>query len=408
MLLDHRQLREEDQLENFFDTFKYSLFSYTIRPHREDIVHNRVEAERPIDDPGAKRNVNLDAATCLLKDDREKAKKLIDRAIEIAPDDVHTWCNKGKYALLEDGLENRREAKTAGFRVLDLLTDKFCGPRVKAKIDYAYFIVEANREEKDRKESVKIFEECLSELEPFSDPAMVELKAYCSYLFTKTLMRSLKSDKRFKATSDENRDVLHKTLDQIILLDNFAKATESPEYAADMWLWLAEFQFLRVPNDFITAELEEFKQRTGYQDIKPEVCLTNSTEIAVHNEGKVECKTRVHIARNFLKVAYDEYQKERRLYFLQRAHDDCEWWLKKYYWTFECANTCAQALWCQWITEIYFQHKALVKETFSRVKGGRSAIRKYMYYCRQRFCSCNCFTFECCLSAVYTTAHSKI
>lgn len=363
----------------FFDTFEFSLFAYELRPDREKIVHGRVEYHRPVNDPGAKRNVNLDAATCLLMNDTAKAKELIDRAIEIVPDDVHTWCNKGKYALLmgDQDRENHREAKNAAFQVIDLLTSKTNLPRIKAKIEYAYFIAEANRGVKDREESIRIFQECMMDLEPYTERTMVSLKAYCSYHYAKTLVRTLKSDDRYNKSSESIRDMLHYAFDQIALLDEWAKATDSEEYTADMWLWLAEVQFLHLGGDSQKKEVEEFKQRTGYENIEPETCLEKATEIAENNEERVEGKIRVHIARNVLKLAYDNYDKERRLYFLNKAQQDCEWWIENYYWTFESANTSAQALWQQWCTEIYFECNDLVKETFVNVRGGRMKIGKY-------------------------------
>ena len=270
----------------------------------------------------------------------------------------------------------QEEAKEVALRVLDLLTEKSCRPRVKAKIDYAYFIVEAKRDEATRSESWTIFCECLEELKPYQTD-VVALKAYCSYHYTKTLVRALKSDDRHKRSVRENRDILHNALDQIILLDKWSRVTENPEYTADMWLWLSEFQYLNVPGDFLEPALEEFKQRTGYQNIRPLECLRRVGEIAEQNGDKVEGKLIAHIARNLLKVVYDEtFDKLGRLDILKRVQRNCEWWMESYYWTFECAHSSAQALWLQWCCEIYFECKDLVKEEFLRCSNGRSSIGK--------------------------------
>ena len=265
---------------DFFDTFQLSLFSYNLEENNENILYSRVEAKRPESDPGALRNVNPDATTYLLRHDLSIAEKLIEKALRLAPNDIHTWCNKGKYALLVGGQQNQQEAKEAALRVHDLLTDKSCRPRVKAKIDYAYFIVEAKRDEATRSESWTIFCECLEELKPYQETDVVALKAYCSYHYTKTLVRALKSDYRHKRSVRENLDILHNALDQIIVLDKWSRVTENSEYTADMWLRLSEFQYLNVPGDFQEPALEEFEQRTGYQNIRPLECLRRAGEIA--------------------------------------------------------------------------------------------------------------------------------
>lgn len=194
------------------------------------------------------------------------------------------------YALLVGGQRNHQEAKEAALRVLDLLTDKTCMLRLKAKIDYAYFRVEAKRDEATRLESWTIFCECLEELKPYQETDVVALKAYCSNHYAKTLVRALKSDDRYKRPVRENRDILHNALNQIILLDKWSRVTQNPEYTADMWLWLSEFQYLNVPGDFLEPALEEFKQRTGYQNIRHFECLRRAAEIAEQNGDKVEGK----------------------------------------------------------------------------------------------------------------------
>ena len=92
----HKELRVEGQLADFFDRFRFSLFSETIEQSAINEVYKRIDDDRPRADPATKRNVNLDAAACIAKGDLVKGRKLVTLAEEIAPYDIHTYCNSGK------------------------------------------------------------------------------------------------------------------------------------------------------------------------------------------------------------------------------------------------------------------------------------------------------------------------
>lgn len=49
-------------------------------------------------------------------------------------------------------------------------------------------------------------------------------------------------------------------------------------------------------------------------------------------------------------------------------------WMNENYWTFECANTAADALWRLWNIDMYYEHTELVKDTNFYTSLGRSQL----------------------------------
>lgn len=303
----------------FFDDFEFSLFSYKLKSTREKVAHRRIE-DRSSDDPATKRNINMDAAICLMQGNMSKAKELIDTAMEIVPEDINTWCNRGKYLLMvEDAHLHHTMAMQPAFKMLELLTDKSLDNCLRAQIDYAYFIAEANRGDKDRRQSKVIFNDCLAIVDQCDNSDL--MRAHCCYLFIKTLVRGLKPHSGHSLSESEVTDDLHKSFD---FLTELAMLHHSPEYDSTMWVWLAEVQFLNLSEDLINTELKEFTQSTGLTETSPISCLVKASEIVTYNENTVNRKTRANIARNCLKLSHSTRDMNRKIYLLKRAVNDSE------------------------------------------------------------------------------------
>ena len=185
----HKELRVEGQLADFFDRFTFSLFSETIEQSAINEVYKRIDDDRPRADPATKRNVNLDAAACIAKGDLVKGRKLVTLAEEIAPYDIHTYCNRGKLLCRENG--EAQEVKTTAFKMLELYTDISLVPRIRFQINFAYFLAEASRTGADREKSCQIFSDCLLEIPSCSQPELT--RAHCVFMALKTKVRRLKT-----------------------------------------------------------------------------------------------------------------------------------------------------------------------------------------------------------------------
>ena len=373
----HKELRVEGQLADFFDRFRFSLFSESVGESAITEVYERIEDDRPREDPATKCNVNLDAAACIAKGDLVKGRQLVTLAEEIAPYDIHTYCNKGKLLCKENG--DAQEVKTTAFKMLELYTDMSLVPRIRFQIDFAYFLAEASRTGADREKSCQIFSDCLLEIPSCSQPELT--RAHCVFMALKTKVRRLKTvGKDDQSWRDWGKDTLHQVMDDLVELSNTCTEVTGAGYQAYMWLWLAEVQFLTLPipgQKDLLVELDEFKTRSGEEITDAGHCLQRGNAIAIKNKGEVDCKVTQRIAKlcleNAFRVTYDGTTKttNNRIYWLTRALDDSLWWVENFYESFMCQSNIAQALRQIWATNLYNKRTALVNRTFSHINHGK-------------------------------------
>ena len=306
----------------------------------------------------------MDVASCIIKGDLRKASSKLVIAERIAADDMHTWCNKGKLLLLRN--QGMLQVRQAAFKMLELYVNPSLVPRIRFMMDSGYFIAETNREQQDRVKCGEIFRDCLDMI-PSSDQPQ-HLMTLCHFLSVKINVRRLRNRKYHEKWDEECTDALHEAFENLAQL---AIANRSPEFNADMWLWLAELQFLeRVPKELLRMELDEFKSRTKFEDVTVEKCLETVAKIKQHHESEIDCKVIARLGRLCMLLAYrfkdPETSFDNRAYWSEQAYDHSQYFIQNYYWIFMCGENCAKALLQLWVLHMYRAERQIVQLTFQQ------------------------------------------
>ena len=276
---------------------EFSFYFYELDESQTDIIYRRIE-DRPENAPAPRRNINMDVASCNIKGDLGKASSKLAIAERIAADDMHTWCNKGKLLLLRN--QGMLQVRQAAFKMLELYVNPSLVPRIRFMMDCGYFIAETKRYQKDRVKCGEILRECLDMIST-SDQSEY-LRTLCHFLSVKINVRRLRDRKHHEGWDDECTNTLPEAFENLAQLAN---ANHSPEFNADMWVWLAEIQFLvMVPKELLGMELDEFKSRIKFEDVTVEKCLETVAKIKEQHESEIDCKVIVRVGRLCMLLAY--------------------------------------------------------------------------------------------------------
>ena len=336
----------------FFNTFPYSLFSVELTDDQKTFRYKRVE-QADTNDRGFKAHLNDYATSCLLKKDTIKAKDFIKTAIEVDGENMHTWCNKGVLDIEKGELGS---AKEAAFKVLELMADDTAACRLRAKLDFAYWKAEVVRTEEAR-------DECYENMKKYLPEAshMKGMYEYLSYYLVKIVVRQLRSvDKRNKPGGW--------FMEKLSLLEaQLAVLHDSSDYKIDAWLWLSEFFFTNIPDEFANKLLAGVSRSFDQLEITRESCLKKTIELNKRPSNKSRNLT-PRMAKNCLDCAYhcDDEPKacnpELQLHWFQKAVDLSEKWIADNYWLFMCSSTAAQGLLHMWAIKFYEENEQLVKD----------------------------------------------
>lgn len=273
--------------------------------------------------------------------------------------------------LRNDNAESTHQARCAAFKMLELFVDTSIVPRICFMLDYGYYIAETNRDQKDREKCTEIFKRCADMIPISNEPAY--LKAFCNYLTVKIEVRRLSNMRNRETGSDWCADSLHKAFDN---LADLAIANHSPEFNADMWLWLAEIQFVRsIPTHHLTRECDEFKARTKFEDISTERCLKTVAEIADKHGSEIDCKISVRLGRDCLQLSYNGVDKSDfscQIYWVKEALNRSQYFIDKYYVTIMSTSTCAKALLQLWAIHMYEVDPGIVQGTYRYTHNGNT------------------------------------
>lgn len=337
----------------FFSDVPGSLFGEYLTEEQLKIWCQRIEPRRNNRDHI--RYLNLDAAMCLMYEDVVTAKDLVALAVAEDGDNLHTWCNKGVLALKQDPLD-MEEAERSALHILELITGKRATLLVvRAKIDFAYWLAETLRSEKDRDRSYRMFESCEEQARSY-----FELQNHYSYMYMITLLRQVRSLQRFGKPEEWFTRRLNAAVDQLVVLSRSNKE----EYRIDTWTWLAELQCIRMKPEYIRAALKRFCAATHLERIDLRVCIDKVLQ-QVRNSShgkKLPCR----LGKICLDGAYRCLANmEERRYWLKMALKLSEEWIEDNYWVFMCASTSAQSLILIWAMEFYSFNQDLVRTEYS-------------------------------------------
>ncbi|KAF6017546.1 hypothetical protein EB796_024151 [Bugula neritina] len=187
-IIDHKWICDQNLLD-IFTKYEHSLFNIQLTNERLQQMYRVIEKNRVPCELGYVRNVNYDAAKCLMFGDLQQAQTLIGQALETSPLSVHALCNMGVY-LLKMQIPDYSEAELVALQLLELLSQANGKVKLTAKIDFAYWYSESLQTDAARQHSSEIFEQCLDDCKKCDDGVL--MNEYCSYFYVKILVRTLK------------------------------------------------------------------------------------------------------------------------------------------------------------------------------------------------------------------------
>ena len=378
LFLVHQWLIEQD-LEQFFKKSRYSLLNVQddLSPERLNYLYGLIE-NRTVEELGYKRNINYDAAKCMMYGDFEKAHELILAALQVDPFCIHALCNKGTYLLQQGG--NISDVETVALEMLKQYHDESGKQRLYAKVDYAYWLAEVVRSEGAREQSCGIFEECIEKAAACADGEA--LKAYCSYFYVKILVRMVR-EKNTTYNQIRFQVLVEKIGEQFVVL---AKA-DRKAYGGDLWLWIAELQTPRIlkrcphaVGDVLKTLVSKCSVDLGRTNFKPETCL-NAAYVMRH-EFAYDRKLVMRIGKLCLDMAYQEQNVGIRVHWFEKARDlseECSQASEDWY--FMCASTSSQAYLNLWAIKFYNDNKEAVKRQYIHFTQRKGKVRFTLSAC---------------------------
>jgi len=172
---------------------------------------------------------NYGAATVLLQNgDLDEAWNCISYALEIDPNSVHAWCNKGVY-YLKSSPPQESEARSARDEMEELLQQDEA--RKTAAIEYAYWQYSIIRTAQAKEEALELFDKLLSN--ESTEPVIKH-----HYLYMKVLTSHAKRsiwNGNANMTRELQRSVLRKLFQQALVL----LQANLPNFQITVWSNLA-------------------------------------------------------------------------------------------------------------------------------------------------------------------------
>lgn len=328
---------------------------------------------------------------CITLNKLEQAEDLVNVAKTIKTEtvNINTWCNQGMLALKKSE-PDYVEVERAAFRMIELKMERSKVPCIRSRVDFAYWLSEADRTVSARKESFKIFSECYKEVKENqrneTERKCSGMEEYVGFHYLKFMVRYIKSPE-MKGHSASQRLRLCDTLDTIKDLLITLLRSRTKTFLGDMWVWLAELQLdRRIPRDNLKSCLDHFEEeahelKLSYdQDsqIDAEGCLNRA--INLNDKIKKDVKLLARIAKNCLLVAREQEVVTERRSWLQHALSKSEQWMKENHWVHMCASTCASAKLGLWAIKFYERHPAIVVKHFKDFSSGKTDMM-------QKFCN---------------------
>ena len=256
-------------------------------------------------------------------------------------------------------------------KVLDLLADD--KSRITTKIDYAYWIAEAERSEDARNTSCGIFEACLLESRNCSESD--DLRALCAHFYVKILIRMMRDDKDKKRRKSWYEQMILTVVHLFLILAN----ADRKLYLGDLWLWIAELQCHFIRNnaadqlDHGLALLQQNKPQL-FVNLEPENCLQQA--IRQRDNYDYDIKFLMRIAKNCTEVAFHTKDRKQRRFWYSEAYklsEECEGHNDNTF--LMCLTTSIKARIAVWAMDYYAKSKNKVLNCY-RFRTGMS-LRKH-------------------------------
>ena len=367
--VDHKLLSSKGA-ESFFLEMDYNLFHIECGKEfietRYKVLENRKDSEL-----GYVRNMNYDTAICIIQGDLEQAARRITELTrsEIYDDHVHTICNQGLLMIRRES-DPETALDLAQKAIALLVKDK---SRIISKIDYAYWIAEAERSEDARNTSCGIFEACL--LESLNCLELDELRALCAYFYVKILIRMIRDDKDRNCHKSWYEQMIFTVVHLFLILAN----ADQKLYLGDLWLWIAELQCHFVRNNAayqLNLGLARLQQNEPqlFVNLEPENCLQQA--IALRANYDYDIKFLMRIAKNCTEVAFHSKDRKQRRFWYWKAYklsEECEGHNDNTF--LMCLTTSIKARIAVWVMDYYARSKNKVLSCY-RFRTGES-LRKH-------------------------------
>lgn len=307
--------------------------------------------------PGFVCHANIDAMTCIKKDDHVRAIKLIEEAFAIDPDNIHTWMNVGAVLLdLAESDTQQRALEEAALKLLNLKASK--SALITAKMEYAYWLAETGRRDEHREECCILMEQCLQTDIPEADGTN-NLELNCRTLYMKVIIRWLKDMKMQNHKPSKSRlwrqEKVQRAVDQLIYLSH---ESISDFYHREMLIWLIEIQRKKIWDhceEALNDELCRFRETTG-RTTDVEDCIQQVIQYV--DAYPDDYRFKVRLAYNCLEVAYkQEHDINKRKMWLAKAVKYSTEGNTEEGWIFMSASTIAAAQLHIWAIGYYDRHK---------------------------------------------------
>jgi len=293
-----------------FRNWEFSLFK---TPPGFDVMHiRRLGFEEKYSEHG-----NYGAATVLLQSGNlEDAKKSIDRALEIDPNSVHAWCNKGVY-YLKSSPPQENKAREARNKKEELLPQDEA--RKTAAIEYAYWQYSIIGTVQVKEEALKLFDRLLSN--ESTEPVIKH-----HYLYMQVLTRQARqSFWNGNANMDDevHSSVLKKLFNEALIL----LQTDSPDLQKlQVTVW-SNLAFVLLDKTCCKLIRHGFDEESfsihihKISDINKMFCVQKILEIFEKNPTCNDSKGQVYatIAKVYLKEARETENYTERYELLEKA-----------------------------------------------------------------------------------------
>ncbi|KAF6040166.1 hypothetical protein EB796_001524 [Bugula neritina] len=257
---------------------------------------------------------NYGAATVLLQNgDLDEAWNCIRYALEIDPNSVHAWCNKGVY-YLKSSPPQESEAREARERMKELLQQDEA--KKTAAIEYAYWRYDIIRTAQAKEEALKLFDRLLSN--ESTEPVIKH-----HYLYMKVLTSHAKRsiwNGNANMTTEVQRSVLKKLFEEALVL----LQTNSPDHEVAVWHSLALVLLDKTCLELVRRDFDEvkfLKQKYKLRTIDSILCVEKISEIFKENPNLIDPRHQVFatIAKVYLEKAQKTDNYTERWKLLEKA-----------------------------------------------------------------------------------------